>query len=361
MTFLLDLNRRQRVANIVDNRSTVNKLPGSFMDFLKIERTKIVCSGVATKVLSDALVVLKATYKDLDENDVNYTTIRNDMKREWNRLSDAINNESDITVDVFERNIRPFLDLYQKRVEQNITDDDLIDSYKREFYPRESSPVLVSINMDLCPICNTDMTFNTDDAMLCCMQCGTSARFIDASAATIAYGDEVEYTSFSYKRINHLNEYLNHFQAKEATPVPNDVVYQIIENLYEKRIRNVDAITFAHVKKAQKDIGQRKYYDQTMQLWCRITGKPPLRLDPVMEEKIRLLFMQIQEPFTKFCPPSRKNFLSYPYCMYKFCQLLNYNHLLCYLSLLKGKDKLKIQEEIFEKICLELDWSFIPL
>jgi hypothetical protein len=98
-----------------------------------------------------------------------------------------------------------------------------------------------------------------------------------------------------------------------------------------------------------------------MQIWCKITGKQPLRLDPVVEEKLRLLFIQIQVPFKKHCPHGRKNFLSYPYCMYKFCQMLSYHNLLPYLSLLKGKEKLLLQEEIFKKICQELGWKFIPI
>ena len=134
-----------------------------------------------------------------------------------------------------------------------------------------------------------------------------------------------------------------------------------MEYLYEHRIRDPTKITYTQIKKAQKHLGLRKYYDQTMQIWCRITGKPPLRLDPVVEEKIRLLFIRIQEPFKKHRPPNRKNFLSYPYCMYKFCQLSGYHNFLPYLSLLKGKDKLQVQEDIFQKICNELGWPFIPI
>jgi hypothetical protein len=197
-----------------------------------------------------------------------------------------------------------------------------------------------------------------DDSMMICSKCGNTTHYIDTSSATIAYGDEVEYSSFSYKRINHLNEWLNHFQAKEATPVPEETIQAIMAYLFEKRIKHPSNITYAHIKRAQKHLGIRKYYDQTMQIWCRVTGNQPMRLDPIAEEKIRLLFIRIQEPFKKHCPVNRKNFLSYPYCMYKFCQLLGYNNLLPYLSLLKGKDKLQVQEEIFEKICGDLGWVF---
>ena len=41
--------------------------------------------------------------------------------------------------------------------------------------------------------------------------------------------------------------------------------------------------------------------------------------------------------------------------------MMRYHNLLPYLSLLKGKDKLQLQEEIFAKICGELGWKFIPI
>lgn len=34
------------------------------------------------------------------------------------------------------------------------------------------------------------------------------------------------------------------------------------------------------------------------------------------------MFAEIQEPFERNCPPNRKNFLSYGYTLYKFCELL---------------------------------------
>lgn len=71
------------------------------------------------------------------------------------------------------------------------------------------------------------------------------------------------------------------------------------------------------------------------------------------------MFQAIQAPFEKHCPPDRKNFLSYSYCLYKFCELLRMDEYLNHFSLLKGRDKLYRQDEIFRKICQELNWQFI--
>ena len=78
-----------------------------------------------------------------------------------------------------------------------------------------------------------------------------------------------------------------------------------------------------------------------------------------LEAKLTDMFNEIQEPFEKHCPNNRKNFLSYSYTLYKFFQLLNKNDYLIYFPLLKSRDKLFEQENIWKGICKELNWKFI--
>ena len=103
----------------------------------------------------------------------------------------------------------------------------------------------------------------------------------------------------------------------------------------------------------------RKSYEHVAQITCRLTGVRPLRIPAEEEEKCRLMFIAVQPAFEKHCPSDRKNFLSYSYCLYKFFQLLGYEEFLDSFSLLKGRDKLAKQDEIFKKICEELDWEFV--
>ena len=74
----------------------------------------------------------------------------------------------------------------------------------------------------------------------------------------------------------------------------------------------------------------------------------------------RLMFIAVQPAFEKHCPKDRKNFLSYSYCLFKFFQLLGLDDFLDTFTLLKGRDKLAKQDDIFKKICEELDWDFVP-
>lgn len=119
-------------------------------------------------------------------------------------------------------------------------------------------------------------------------------------------------------------------------------------------------ITTHKVRDVLKSLRLNKMYEHVTQITCKVTGQEPPHLSAEIEEKCRLMFIAIQIPFEQHCPVDRKNFLSYPYCLFKFLQLLGCTHVLKSFILLKGKDKLQKQDMIFEKICSTLGWEFIP-
>ena len=213
---------------------------------------------------------------------------------------------------------------------------------------------------DECPHCRKQMVMIPGAALLSCNQCGRSKPYLDATSASTAYGEEVEFSNFSYKRSNHFQEWLNSFQAKETTEIPKEVFERVMEELYRQRISDLNKITRKKVREVLKDLKLRKYYEHVTQITCRLNGKRPPRMTPDQEEQCRLMFMAIQGPFEKNCPPDRKNFLSYSYCLYKFCELMAYDEFLPCFSLLKGRDKLFKQDMIFKRICEDLGWSWLP-
>ena len=72
------------------------------------------------------------------------------------------------------------------------------------------------------------------------------------------------------------------------------------------------------------------------------------------------MFDKIQEPFEKHCPKDRINFLSYSYVLHKFFQLLGFDEFVLNFPLLKSRQKLRIQDEIWKKICAVCGWEFYP-
>lgn len=325
--------------------------PVSFLEFLKQERTQV---GQNLRERDDQLCRIRQLEQNLSQ--AVEPPERRRIKQDLSLAREKVH-QVPLTLAEFDAMLVPFLDLYYRRTLAD--ESELIELFRREVHLE--SPQIQSVSSDHCEICGGEFIVASDESAIYCPGCARVHCFIDATSSNVGYGEEVEYTSFSYKRINHLNEYLNHIQAKESTQVPLEILQFIMRTLALRGLKIGD-ITFLVIKETLKALHLRRYYENAMQIWCRITGRDPLRLDPVCEEKIRLMFIQIQKPFEKARPPERKNFLSYPYVLHKFLQLLGHTHLLHFFPLLKGKDKLQVQEQIFAAICRPLGWlPFIPV
>lgn len=220
-------------------------------------------------------------------------------------------------------------------------------------------PRTLRTERDSCVRCGCALLLLATRSLLACPSCGGASAYLDATSSSVSYGDEVEFSSFSYKRLNHFNERMMQVQAKEAFDIDENVIRSVMSSLYSKRIRLED-INPRMVRDVLKTMRLRKTYEHLAQITMRITGVRPPAMTPDMEELCRLLFIAVQPAFEKHCPPNRKNFLSYSYVLFKFFQLLGYDEFLSSFSLLKGKDKLAVQDDIFRNICEELQWEFIP-
>ena len=238
----------------------------------------------------------------------------------------------------------------------NDTASNMISEYLSDIH--NEAPKLIIDSKDTCRLCNGQMILIATKSIMACQTCGYATTYLDATTSSVSYGDEVEFASFSYKRLNHFNEWLQQVQAKESFEISQDVIDQVMNELHRQRVQYED-INQKKVREILKVIRLRKTYEHVAQITSRITGVPPPRMTPEMEEMCRLMFIAVQPAFEKHCPPDRKNFLSYSYCLYKFFQLLGYDDLLGSFTLLKGRDKLQKQDQIFQKICEELDWEFL--
>jgi hypothetical protein len=109
-----------------------------------------------------------------------------------------------------------------------------------------------------------------------------------------------------------------------------------------------------------KKLKLNRYYEHLIHLLSKLTGLDIPHLDPEVEERIRMMFKLIQPAFLKHAPRVRKNFLSYNYVLRKCVQLLERDEYLENFPLLKSREKLFEQDKIWAKICIELNWQFIP-
>jgi predicted nucleic acid-binding Zn-ribbon protein len=210
-----------------------------------------------------------------------------------------------------------------------------------------------------CEECGTEMIFSANEALFTCTNCGAQ-EFVLIDSDKPSYKDpprEVSY--YAYKRINHFNEWLAQFQAKESTEIPAEVYDAIVAELKKERIMDYRTLKQSKVREILKKLKYNKYYEHVPHIMNRLNGQTAPVMSREIEEKLRYMFKEIQPSFQKNCPKERSNFLSYSYVLYKFCELLELDEYLASFPLLKNRDKLYVQDKIWELICKDLSWQFI--
>tara|TARA_B100000767_G_scaffold264929_1_gene280419 strand:- start:6566 stop:7723 length:1158 start_codon:yes stop_codon:yes gene_type:complete len=213
---------------------------------------------------------------------------------------------------------------------------------------------------DFCKNCNIERKTHLSDGCLVCQKCG-EVEYIVIDSDKPSYKDppkEISY--FAYKRINHFNEWLAQFQAKETTEIPQELYELILKEIKKERIQDTRELSLLKVREILKKLKKNKYYEHVPHIINKLNGLPPPIMSRETEEELRRMFKEIQIPFAKFCPKERKNFLSYSYVLHKFVQLLELDHFLDCFILLKSREKLHQQDLIWKNICKYLKWEYIP-
>lgn len=210
-----------------------------------------------------------------------------------------------------------------------------------------------------CERCNISREELTDQGILVCPKCGSEEYMLVVSDFPSFRDPPKERNNYAYKKINHLNEILNQFQAKESTIIPDEVMHEVICEIKKRRIQNVAELTEKDMREILKKLNRSKYYEHATHILSRLNGNPPPTITPEIEEKVRAMFQEIQAPFLLYCPDDRTNFLSYSYILFKFFELLELDEYKVYFPLLKSRDRLIQHDQIWKKICDYLKWEFI--
>jgi hypothetical protein len=215
-------------------------------------------------------------------------------------------------------------------------------------------------NRELCRSCRNVLTCLQHEAIMICSLCGYQEPLLVEQNRPILKQNTKDTSHFSYKRINHFREWCNQVQGKESTDIPNDIFEKILNEIKKEKIADTKKITYNKMREILKRLRINKYYEHINYIINRINGIPTPQFSAELEEKLCSMFRDIQAPFLKHCPKDRKNFLSYSYVLYKFFQILGLKEYLKFFPLLKSREKLYAQDQIWKKICEELNYQVIP-
>ena len=211
---------------------------------------------------------------------------------------------------------------------------------------------------DICQYCyKGELIPLEDDGLLICNICSRTIPYLIENEKPSYKEPPKEICFYAYKRINHFKEILAQFQGKETTQIPPEVIENIKLQIKKERIQ-LDQITNVKTKEILKKLGYNKYYEHIPFIKDKLGIKPPV-MSQELEETLCNIFIELQAPYSKFCPDDRVNFLNYYYTAYKLCELLDEKYYLPHFPMLKDRDKIVEQDVIWKKICKELDWEFI--
>ncbi len=242
---------------------------------------------------------------------------------------------------------------------KTVEKSDLVDQYlsiTNKYHIKKTN----NDNTEICMKCNIPLICLQQDAIMICSNCGYQELLLVEQNRPILKQNNKDTSHFSYKRINHFREWCNQVQGKESTDIPNDVFEKILNEIKKEKIMDTKKITYSKMREILKRLRINKYYEHINYIINRINGIPTPQFSAELEEKLCSMFRDIQGPFLKHCPKDRKNFLSYSYVLYKFFQILGLNGYLKYFPLLKSREKLYIQDQIWKKICIDLNYKIIP-
>jgi hypothetical protein len=212
---------------------------------------------------------------------------------------------------------------------------------------------------DICQTCfKGELIPLEDEGILLCNNCSRSLQYLIENEKPSYKEPPKEVCFYAYKRINHFKEILAQFQGKETTQIPPDVIENIKIQIKKERIE-LSQITNIKTKEILKKLGYNKYYEHIPFIKDKLGIKPPI-MSQELEETLCNIFIELQSPYSKYCPDDRVNFLNYYYTAYKLCELLGEDDYLEHFPMLKDPEKRMEQDEIWKKICLDLDWEYIP-
>lgn len=219
--------------------------------------------------------------------------------------------------------------------------------------------------MSECPVCSGTLVADYTQGTVTCVDCAVSFDGGEGIGIRQTFNDRQQSSvraGMPYERVSHFKEFLTRLEGTERTIIPENVITALLRECQQMRLDPLmqpQKITYRFVRLALRRTGFCNYFENIAQLISRLTGRPTNNFSDEQRKTLISIFGMIQAPFEKH-RGKRKNFLSYAYVLYKLCELLGLRAFLPYLPLLKAPENLLATDLIWQKICEECNFEFIP-
>jgi hypothetical protein len=313
---------------------------------------------------------LKCAKMEINGEDI--TSIKNKIKQLQNEkkkyllqnskyIFDYFENKKDISVDNTKPKLLETFFRMNKETNKQVLQihNETVATYFKSINPKYINMDSYYYDNEICENCEKGELIPIEyEGIMVCNNCYRNTPYIYQKEKPSYKEPPQEVCFYAYKRINHFREILAQFQAKETTQISEDLIMKIKLQIVKERIPLLE-LTNNSMKSILKKLGMNKYYEHIPFIKDRLGIKPPV-MTHELENKLCSLFLEIQRPYSRCCPDNRVNFLNYYYTIYKLCEMLGQHQFLCYFPMLKDREKRIEQDDIWKKICKELNWKFMP-
>ena len=329
----------QNLNNLNEEIYKIDKLRETNIVFDTEKRAKLLCNK---KKVEDAIEEIHA---NMDE--INYYDLTGDLLMEYYMIREV---KHPITKT---KNILELLGNNNKSATPTtptITKADLLDKFCQRIDGIRINKDDGTKRIKYCEQCDTEKTLVVEESSYICPLCG------DMEFVIIDEDKQIKEYS-PYRRKNHYKEWLNQLQAKEITDIQPDVFSTIVLELNKHTNINNTTMNRDRIQKILKKLGYNKYYEHIPFILNKVFNIDPPKIGRETEEILLEMFDSIQAAWDFCKPPGRKNIISYPYVMYKSCELIERDDLLQYLPQLEPP-KIMEHDIIWQRICKYLKWEF---
>ena len=382
--------KRRPVSNKGDNydpikHSTLDSLHNKKMKYFDQQKKSIPkLRNQIIKFQKQLDVIEKKKPEEYSYQDISHkTTLKNKIKDLEGKITNIENNRDELeyfadTIDILDsyyqqketnhnsespkKKTKNLIDFFNIPKTQAKTQESLHKKYIKIIGEKVDDPKRFTF-IKYCPLCTKELVLIQSEGIFTCVdnKCGYSETvLVESDKPNYKENTTENQSSMAYKRINHFSEWINQFQAKESTDIPEIVYNKILQEINKYRIKDLAKLNNETMREILKRLGYAGYFEHIPHIIHKLNNIQPLQISKAMEETFKKMFREIQDPFERCKPPDRKNFLSYSFVLHKFCQLLELDELLPNFPLLKSRSKLMNQDQIWKDICRELDWQYIP-
>ena len=166
-------------------------------------------------------------------------------------------------------------------VDAGLTKKQIFDEYVSRM-KLSNGPEASQLLTEHCSACNVAREEISSEGILVCPSCGSEEYALVVSDFPSFRDPPKERTNYAYKKINHFNEWLAQFQAKESTEIPAEVYEAICAELKKERILDYRTLSRQKVREILKKLKYNKYYEHVPHIINRLNGKNA----PVMSREI---------------------------------------------------------------------------